>query len=509
MIINPLRALLALLMVSRLSTAGPVAVDVKVLNELAVRDPMEVARSGHLEKRLSADFSLERQWSNEVLFGGSWTEVDELQPKHVDLEVTCLECWTKGTVTAKLTTENVFEPVVRLEFDGVEAYVNIGIKASAGATYAIDLFSSNSPVGLGLPGSTLGFDGIGTKSIPVEVKTGTGTFKASLRLRVQCGVEADIDLIGLGAGALIGIYANIVEFVTVLDSTPDCALQTREWFDLNVGAFARFDVVVDFTRIGAVPTVSTTLVNSPTWTQCLLDGAPAHTSDAGLAMTDGVRLGAESPLPHPGSSFQPGLPAASQEPLASFSTVLIHVTLEKPESTVTTFPETEDNAEVTATATATDTVGQETMNITESLSATDTPNENESGLTRTGVDESIPLTSVFVEDATLPTESGLDIVVTSTVYSTVVYTITSCALDVINCPAGWEQKIIVTRTVDSFTTVCPVNAQVTFPSESSDSASSPGAIPQSSRLAPERMRKSPTCILSRTWWFLCLVRHLS
>ena len=71
---------------------------------------------------------------------------------------------------------------------------------------------------------TVSSDGIGTKSIPVEVKTGTGTFKASLRLRVQCGVEADIDLIGLGAGALVGIYANIVEFVTVLDSTPECAL---------------------------------------------------------------------------------------------------------------------------------------------------------------------------------------------------------------------------------------------------------------------------------------------
>jgi len=67
-------------------------------------------------------------------------------------------------------------------------------------------------------------DGIGTKSIPVEVKTGSGTFKASLRLRVQCGIEADIDLIGLGAGAVVGIYANIVEFVTVLDSTPNCAL---------------------------------------------------------------------------------------------------------------------------------------------------------------------------------------------------------------------------------------------------------------------------------------------
>ena len=50
--------------------ASPTAMDVKILNELAVRDPMEITRSGHLEKRLSADFSLERQWNDEVLFGG-------------------------------------------------------------------------------------------------------------------------------------------------------------------------------------------------------------------------------------------------------------------------------------------------------------------------------------------------------------------------------------------------------------------------------------------------------
>jgi hypothetical protein len=54
--------------------AGPVAhLDPRVvrpLNELVVRDPVEIARTQYLEKRLSADFSLEKHWKNEVLFGG-------------------------------------------------------------------------------------------------------------------------------------------------------------------------------------------------------------------------------------------------------------------------------------------------------------------------------------------------------------------------------------------------------------------------------------------------------
>jgi hypothetical protein len=55
-----------------------------------------------------------------------------------------------------LTTDDIVKPIVRLEFESVEAYVNLGIQSSAGATYAVNLFSSNSPVGLGLPGLSLG-----------------------------------------------------------------------------------------------------------------------------------------------------------------------------------------------------------------------------------------------------------------------------------------------------------------------------------------------------------------
>ena len=74
----------------------------------------------------------------------------------MSLDVACVECWTKGTVTAKLTDENIFEPVVRLEFDSVEAYVDLDISMSAGATYAVNLFTSETPAGLGFPGLSIG-----------------------------------------------------------------------------------------------------------------------------------------------------------------------------------------------------------------------------------------------------------------------------------------------------------------------------------------------------------------
>jgi len=40
------------------------------INELAVREPLDIAMDPHLEKRLTADFCLEHSWTNHVLFGG-------------------------------------------------------------------------------------------------------------------------------------------------------------------------------------------------------------------------------------------------------------------------------------------------------------------------------------------------------------------------------------------------------------------------------------------------------
>lgn len=76
----------------------------------------------------------------------------------------------------------------------------------------------------------------------MTVTSGTATFKADLRLRVQAGAEATLPFFNIGAGAVVGIYANLIEFVAVIDSTPECPLETEIWWDLNVGAYANLDV---------------------------------------------------------------------------------------------------------------------------------------------------------------------------------------------------------------------------------------------------------------------------
>lgn len=67
--------LLSALVAASSSYAGPTPiVDLSPIGspdtELLVREGIRLARSQDIEKRASADFSLERSWNNEVLFGG-------------------------------------------------------------------------------------------------------------------------------------------------------------------------------------------------------------------------------------------------------------------------------------------------------------------------------------------------------------------------------------------------------------------------------------------------------
>ena len=86
----------------------------------------------------------------------SWINHDDDVAKGVSLAVTCADCYTKGLVTASLTDEKIIDPSVKLSFSGVEAYVDMDIAVTAGATYAINLFTSQSPIGLGFPGLSVG-----------------------------------------------------------------------------------------------------------------------------------------------------------------------------------------------------------------------------------------------------------------------------------------------------------------------------------------------------------------
>ncbi len=141
-------------------SGSPTPVDVTVgkpQNDLVYREALELANQPHLEKRLEAQFDMVQTWSNEVLFHGSYTSSEAIgETDTVSLSVTCLDCYTKGSITASITDELIIDPVVRLDFAGVEAYVSLAVDVSAGATYAVNLFTSDSPIGLGFPGLSVG-----------------------------------------------------------------------------------------------------------------------------------------------------------------------------------------------------------------------------------------------------------------------------------------------------------------------------------------------------------------
>lgn len=115
-----------------------------------------LARAAPLEKRISEDFSLDKQFNNDLLFHGVLTNTDTPITASTDLTVTCVECFTKGTITARLTTEDHLKPVIRFEMKGVEAMAKLDVKSSGSLVFAINLFTSETPLGLSLPGLKVG-----------------------------------------------------------------------------------------------------------------------------------------------------------------------------------------------------------------------------------------------------------------------------------------------------------------------------------------------------------------
>lgn len=112
-------------------------------------------------------------------------------------------------------------------------------------------------------------------AIPIQVHSGASTFKADLRLRVDLAASASFKGIG-GGGVGAGVFANLAEFVAQLNRTDDCFLQAQDFFDLNVGATASAGIGAGLKTFNVVPGVSTTLLNSPTETQCVLKDDPAQ-----------------------------------------------------------------------------------------------------------------------------------------------------------------------------------------------------------------------------------------
>lgn len=239
-----------------------------------------------------------------------------------------------------------------------------------------------------------GFTGGNVDHLPIICTSGSATFKAALRVRVQAGTT--VELFGTGFDFELGVYADLIEYEATLATTPDCELSITESIDCNIGAFAHAVLEIDYKSMGVSPAVVTTVLDVPLPSLCITRAA-----DTGLsAMPTATTIIATTSL---------GLAAPSA-------------------TTALTYP--------TGSSTSTAPGGV-------FLQGLSSPAPTASGV----------FTLTSYANGSITTAPSMT---TSTVISTDLITITSCASTVLHCPASLASQTIITSTTILYTTVCPV-----------------------------------------------------
>ncbi|KAI0007555.1 hypothetical protein F4779DRAFT_498434 [Xylariaceae sp. FL0662B] len=236
--------------------------------------------------------------------------------------VICDECYTKGNINASISLDNVV-PSLSLTLKDIKAKLDLGIRIDAGATIAVNLYTPKIPVSLPLPGLGLkadalvaldlvlgvhtaidldagieleivedakietdilagkildaSFSGVAVQVLPIKVRIGCTELLADLRLRVEVGVAAEVDiddvvpildLPEIGAGVEAAVFVNLLEYVGLFCATPSCP-KSKESYGLNLGVAANVNVEVeDLLSLTLAPTISTALLSVPTQTIC-------------------------------------------------------------------------------------------------------------------------------------------------------------------------------------------------------------------------------------------------
>ncbi|KAI2607714.1 uncharacterized protein GGS25DRAFT_348026 [Hypoxylon fragiforme] len=238
----------------------------------------------------------------------------------VEVAVVCDTCFTKGTIDASISLANVV-PALSLKLSNIEAKLDLDVYLSAAAVIAVNLFTPEAPIKLSLPGLNVdalvyldlvigahteidlsagidvkladeahietdilagkildaAFSGLSVQVLPIEVRIGCTEVIADLRLRVELGVAAEVDiddvlpildLPEIGAGLEVAVFANLLEYVGFFCATPSCPLSTEK-YGLNIGAAVELDVAVeDLLNLHLAPSISTELLTQPIKTIC-------------------------------------------------------------------------------------------------------------------------------------------------------------------------------------------------------------------------------------------------
>ncbi|KAI0454153.1 hypothetical protein F5B21DRAFT_476813 [Xylaria acuta] len=481
-----------------------------------------------LGKPIHARVDLNADLSGEVLIAGLLADivVDPIAEVKAGAEVVvvCEDCHIKGDIDASISLEKVV-PALSLSLKDVEVLLDLDVYIGAAATIAVNLVTP-AKVALPLPGLKVealvhldlilgvhteldlsagvyvslpeasletnilsgdildvDFSGVVVKVLPVKVRIGCTELLADLRLRVDLGVAAAVDvddvlplgqlLPGLdipavGAGLELAVYANLLEYVGLFCAAPECPL-VKESYGLNVGAAVELGVAVeDLLSIHLAPTVATALLSIPTSTICIPSytaSPPPYSTPSGPGYSSGVPT-SSGPGSSPTSSG-PGVPTSSGP--GSSSGVPTTSESDSPTGVPTS------SAPGSPTGVPTSSGPGSSSGVSSSSGYTGIPTSGYSGSsgvpTSSGpapTGSSTGAASTPSGPATTPAPGGDDEYVTSTVTNTATYTVTACAVNVPNCPAGYQTSATVVHTT-TYTTVCPATAtgSITAPAPTS------------------------------------------
>ncbi|KAK8075917.1 hypothetical protein PG994_003189 [Apiospora phragmitis] len=301
-----------------------------------------VCTSCYLKAKATAELSIDKSFNASTAFHNLTEQVSAQVENATDTAVDWVGDYIKSTFSKfgdgvdlddfappPLDVEfNVVIPAMpecrlAFRFDGLELYMLLDTQLSAGITYNLNLYSSNTPIGFSwartwssawsgfhiklddgasfslamfadnLTDTT--FKGGKFEFLPVTVQSAGGVLKAVLRLGAHAGIKMATPKTGIpgleaSAGIEVGVFAHVAEFVTNITAagatTPkrnnhsgeddDCVLRVKESYQLAIGAAAGATVAIAGEKWGPVPQTVVPIFYTTLADAC----ATSHAADA-------------------------------------------------------------------------------------------------------------------------------------------------------------------------------------------------------------------------------------
>ncbi|KAJ5673929.1 hypothetical protein N7462_009368 [Penicillium macrosclerotiorum] len=263
-----------------------------------------------------------------------FTDITSLNIDELENDLTA---WPTLDVDVSLNNAEISDAKVHLEFDDLEMYLDLDIQLATGAAYTLNIYTSESPVGISVPGVDLGvlfsvdliliaeaeidigsgihiklddglaFDlemfktdlssitmpGGSYEILPVTLTGEGGSLQAVLSLKASVGADISVDedfLPKFSAGVVAEIFAYVADFVTEVNHKEDADSGDCEWeaaveYTLAVGAAAGATVAVDTYAWGPAPITTVPVWYTTLTSTCAKTKSASTTSTASSEIT--------------------------------------------------------------------------------------------------------------------------------------------------------------------------------------------------------------------------------